>query len=124
MLRPFGLVFPRRLTLALLTLTCALVFDLLTTYMALASGRAIEANPLAAHFLALSGFGSLTLIKLLSVIVAFAMAVFALRSRSRGLLRFYVGALFTFSAFFLLVGLSNLSLAFHHLDFFTALTHL
>ena len=123
MFKTVGLVFPRLLSFAIIALAFSLSLDLISTYIALASGYAYEGNPLAAHLLA-SGFGSLILLKLLGVAVSLILSIYVVRSKQSGLLRFYTLSLLAIALFYFLLSLSNLSAAYFHHDFFTTLLRL
>lgn len=122
MLRALLPAFPRRLALALNALALAIFLDVATTYVAFTRG-ATEGNPLAAHVL-MAGFAGLVLVKLLTLAVAYGLALFVLRSRDRSMIRFYTVGLVLVAAFFFIVSLSNLSAGLLGADLYHLLTRI
>ena len=118
MIRLRRLPLPRSLLLAFLALLAAISLDVLSTLLALASGHAHEANPLAAHFL-FSGVAFLLLAKILSLLFAFALIfLIAWRANAR-VHRLITLAFIALALVFFLVSLSNLSVTYFGYDFFT-----
>lgn len=122
MIRPRSSVLPRSLLLAFLTLLAAIGLDVISTLLALASGHAHEANPLAAHFL-FSGFAMLLFAKILSLLFAFTLIFFVARRANSRVHRLITLAFIVLAFVFFFVSLSNLSVAYFGHDFFTFFLH-
>jgi hypothetical protein len=93
-------------------LALGLLLDSLSTYLALASGNAIEGNPLlSVLFSSPLGLPIFVFFKILGVTLAFYIAYF-IRLRALWRQSLYALLLILCASFFLLTSLSNLSLAF------------
>ena len=116
------LAFPKPLGFSLGLLSFALALDLATTWLALTSGHAHEANPIAQPLVA-HGLAGLLLVKLVCVAIALFLVLSATRSRERGPVRFLTVGLFLAAIVYLFIDFSNLSAALWSHDLFAIIFH-
>lgn len=108
------------LWLAFLVFSSSLLSDLITTFAALASGRAYEANPSVAHILLLGPL-ALTAFKLFSILVVYLLSrLFVIYANPRYLFIFSF-ALYVVALLFFVISFSNLMATFFSYDLFTLL---